>query len=430
MTRLDRRLSRRPARATDVRRARLRRVSVCAWLLVVLALPADAAAQESAARQVASAGPRFSFGGEAAVSMSPEDHGYFNYSADTYTVLRLVRIDGSAQYRPAGWLTLVGDVRLEVGIGEGGWEVRPYALFARIRPWSGAPLDIQAGIIPPVFGAFSRRAYGADNPLIGLPLGYQYVTTLRPDALPASADELLRKRGRGWLVRYPIGNETPDNGVPLSNGLRYPIGVELHAGNGRVEAGVAVTTGNLSNPDARNVGNRPQVSGRVAVRPVPGLVLGASASHGTFLTRSLTDSLGTTGAEGTNDQTGVGFDAEYSGGHWIVRTEGIYSRWRLSPAAPPFIGDPLGAFAIDVEARYKIMPGLYAAVRLDHLGFTEICGSAECLPWDAPVRRVEAGGGYSIRRNMIVKAVYQYNRRDGTFHPTQSLASVQLMVWF
>jgi len=92
--------------------------------------------------------------------------------------------------------------------------------------------------------------------------------------------------------------------------------------------------------------------------------------------------------------------------------------------------DPLRAFAFDVEGRYRILPGLYAAIRLDHLGFSELCGSADCLPWDAPVRRVEAGGGYSIRRNIVVKAVYQYNWRDGTFRPTQGLASAQLMVWF
>ena len=72
-----------------------------------------------------------------------------------------------------------------------------------------APLDIQAGRIPPVFGAFARRTYGADNPLIGYPLAYQYLTSLRPDAVPATADDLLAMRARGWRASYPVGVTSP-----------------------------------------------------------------------------------------------------------------------------------------------------------------------------------------------------------------------------
>ena len=31
----------------------------------------------------------------------------------------------------------------------------------------GTRFDVQAGLIPPVFGRFARAGYGADNPLIG-----------------------------------------------------------------------------------------------------------------------------------------------------------------------------------------------------------------------------------------------------------------------
>ena len=53
---------------------------------------------------------------------------------------------------------------------------------------------------PPSFGAFGRRAYNADNPLIGYPLAYQYLTSLRADAIPATADDLLRMRGARLAV--------------------------------------------------------------------------------------------------------------------------------------------------------------------------------------------------------------------------------------
>jgi hypothetical protein len=427
-----RRPSRPPEPASDVpmraRRAARRRVRrlVCCLLFVV---SGAAAAQDLVPATTANLGSRWAFGGGASMSVAPEDTGYFNYSTGAYSVLRLMRLDGSASFRAGSRVTFVGDVRLQGGIGEGGWQVRPYALFASIRPWSQTPLDVQVGLVPPVFGAFSRRAYGTDNPLIGLPLGYQYVTTLRADALPASADELLSKRGSGWLVRYSIGNPEAEYGVPLADGLRYPAGVEVHAAGRRVEASVAVTTGSSSVPNALDVGWRPQVSARFAARPITGLVLGGSLSNGAFLTRALTDTLGTTG-EGGGDQTAAGFDAEYSRGHLVLRAEAIASWWRLPPSAPPFLPDPLRAFALDVEGRYKLLPGLYVAIRVDHLGFSEVCGTTGCLPWDAPIRRVEAGAGYSIRRNVVLKGAYQYNWRDGARHPRLGLAAAQLLVWF
>ena len=41
-----------------------------------------------------------------------------------------------------------------------------------------------------------------------------------------------------------------------------------------------------------------------------------------------------------------------------------------------------------IEGRYTILPGLYAAARLDHLGFSDITGSTGTREWDAPVTRV------------------------------------------
>ena len=62
------------------------------------------------------------------------------------------------------------------------------------------------------FGAFGRHAYGVDNPLIGQPFIYQYLTSLRSDSLPASADDLVYMKGMGWANNYPIGSETWDHG--------------------------------------------------------------------------------------------------------------------------------------------------------------------------------------------------------------------------
>jgi hypothetical protein len=53
-------------------------------------------------------------------------------------------------------------------------------------------------------------------------------------------------------------------------------------------------------------------------------------------------------------------------------------------------------------------------------------------PWDAPVRRIEVGGGYSLQRNLVLKLSYQYNTRDGgSFLPRLAkFGAAQLVYWF
>ena len=41
---------------------------------------------------------------------------------------------------------------------------------------------------------------------------------------------MLRMRGEGWLVRYPLGNRVPAAGVPLVASLRWDTGVQVRIG--------------------------------------------------------------------------------------------------------------------------------------------------------------------------------------------------------
>jgi hypothetical protein len=50
--------------------------------------------------------------------------------------------------------------------------------------------------------------------------------------------------------------------------------------------------------------------------------------------------------------------------------------------------------------------------------------------WDANVRRVEGAVGYLVRRNVRLKAGYQYNWRDGGRERSIGLAGAQLLYWF
>jgi len=308
--------------------------------------------------------------------------------------------------------------------------ISPYALYARIRPFPTRRLDVQIGRIPPTFGAFARRTYAADNPLVGYPLAYQYLTSVRADALPANADELLRMRGRGWLANYSVGNPAPGPGVPLVSAFRWDTGVQVHTGNDLVDATGSVTTGTLSNPEVTDDNGGRQFTGRVALHPVPGLAVGGSASRGAFVSQSAVRAALSDARAGNFTQTAWGVDVEYSADYNLIRLETVVSRWTLPVVQAPLGELPLSAVATSVEGRYKIHPGLYLAARFDHLGFSDVEGAGGRQSWDAPVSRWEFGGGYSVRRNLVLKLAYQRNVRDGGRVPTLNLGTTQVVFWF
>jgi hypothetical protein len=403
-----------------------------AWMvLVCFACGAERlAAQLLPSEPIAFAGGRVTVGGDVTASIGSKDPGFFNYTDYEHSALRLLRVDVSAAVRMSPHFALLGELRTE---NLGG--VHPYALYLRIRPWTARNIDIQIGRVPPTFGAFARRTYANDNPLIGYPLAYQYLTSLRTDALPASADELLRKRSLGWLVRYSLGEPAAAPGVPLVTAFRWDTGAQVHVTAGMVTATAALTRGSLSNPLFHDDNGGSQAAGRIELRPVAGLIAGASVARGAFVADDAARAAVGDLHDHTFAQTAWGTDLEYSRHYYLLRFESIVSQWDV-PVAPapapqrPLTG-PLRAFSTSAEGRYKIRPGLYAAARYDHLGFSTITSATDTLPWEAPVQRVEVGGGYSIQRNLLLKASYQLDRRDGgVLRRSAKLVAAQLVFWF
>lgn len=404
-------------------------------LAAVLAAAGGAGAQSMPSEPIVFGDGRVTVAGDVSVSYScahsatssgcGEDLGYFNYGSYSQSVLRNFRANVSAAVKAGERLSFLTEIRTD--------NLRrpePYALYVRFRPWPARGFDLQAGRIPPTFGAFARRPYPTDNILIGYPLAYQYLTSLRTDALPASADELIRMRGRGWLSSFTVGDPSPKAGLPIVNGLRWDTGVQAHAGGERLDAAVSVTTGTLANPLVRDDNAGKQVSARVAAQPVQGLLLGVSGARGPYAARAAALSAGLSSTDRSITQTAWGGDIEYSRGYYLVRAEAVLSEWRLPALLAPVIDRPLRALATSVEGRYKLRPGLYAAARWDHLGFSTITGSAGPAAWEAPVTRLETGVGYTVQRNVLLKVAFQHNTRAGGRVPRNVIGAAQLVYWF
>lgn len=391
-------------------------ITAIAATAALLAAPARVSAQSwpdgPLALDLGPAGTLTAGGEVSAVAGARDEDAFFNYTGYEHNALRLVRLALAACWQPTARVALLADVRSE------DFEApRVYALYARVTPFESVPLDVQAGRIPPVFGRFARLTYAADNPLIGYPLAYQYLTSLRADAVPSASEDLLRMRGRGWLASYPIGNRTPGPGLPLVSAFSYDTGVQARYAPGPVDVAAAVTKGPLSNPDGDHDGV--QVSGRVAVTPVTGLLIGASAAKGAWLDERVVPD------EGDYAQTTWGADAEYSRGHWIARAEFVESRWRL-----PYLDDAVRARAAFVEARWRVRPRWYIAGRADRLTFSDIVGDGVARAWDAPVTRLESAVGWYFQRNLVAKAAVQHNWRDGGRVRERTFVSAQVLWWF
>ena len=394
-----------------------------ALLLLCLGAPRAAGGQEILSGPLSIAGGRVVVGTDVSIAFTPQDDtdgAWFNYTDYAHNALRLFRLAVNADVRVTDQISVLTEIRSENGDG-----VKPYALYVRVRPWRNRPIDIQAGRIPPTFGAFARREYGAGNPLIGYPLAYQYLTAVRPDAVPSSAEDVLRMRARGWRPSYPIGSLDIATGMPLITAFRWDTGAQVRIGPPSLNASVAVTNGTTSDPRTVDNNGGKQIAGRLEWRPSPALTLGGSAATGAYVADAALASATLMSGTAHSTQQALGLDAEISRDHWMVAGEFIWNRWQV-----PTIVQTLDATSGFVEGRYKLSPGFFVASRIDYLGFNELTSPLlGTRTWDAPVTRLESGAGYYIRRNLLAKGTYQYNWRDGGLVRTRGLFAAQLHFW-
>ena len=348
-----------------------------------------------------------------------------DYDQDT---MRLAEFALGATFTLHPSAIVTADVRAAGGAGTS-WYVRPSTLLLGLRPLAGLPVTLSAGVMQSPFAHTGRQGYGRDNLLIGLPLVYQYPSSLR---VPAGDGGGGAYGGYGVASDHGAATSGGDGsygygarGLPVIDPRGWNAGVRLDAGGERAGAAVALTRGTLSNPFSRGESAGWEVSGRATAQPVAGLVLGASLARGQYVTAS-------EGREALRE-TAIGADGEYSRGYWLVRAEVVHSRREAPPDADavPGIGEPLNVTGLDVEGRYRLLPGVYLAARVGHLWFAPVPSSGGSAGWDDNVGRFEGGLGWSLSRPILVKLSYQYNRRDGRAAPSElQRAAAQVLVWF
>jgi hypothetical protein len=361
------------------------------------------------------------WGAELAGVFSRQDQdAFFNYTDYEHSTLRQVRMRLMLEARLPARVELLGEIRAENDL------LNAPALFVRWRPWASKPLHLQAGRLPLTIGAFARRAYGSDNLLVGVPLVYQYLTSVRPDALPQSADDVLRMRARGWRPSYPLGSTRLAPGLPLVAYSRGDTGLQAQWTADTWTMAAAITRGTAADPRVRDNNGGVTLSSRVATMRPWGLTAGVSASHGSWIAKDVQALLPASQQQRSTSQTLFGVDAEFARGHWIFRAE-----WWRSRFSVPTLTDTLTANGGFAEARYRFQPRWQVSLRGDRLTFSRLAGQTlASSPWDAPMWRAEAALGYRVSRHLDLRAGYQFNWREAGRVRQRGFPTFQALVWF
>lgn len=403
------------------------RPACCRAALLAAGLAAGAGAAEA---QETVAAPHvaptvFGVGGEFTAALSgPDRTAWFNYTDYDLDVLRIARLRLFGEWRPTRRWSVVGELRTENAD-----TLTAAALYARWQVHDAPGLVVQVGRIPPVIGAFARHAYGRDNLVIGLPLAYQYLTSLRADALPSTIDELLRMRGRGWRPAYQVGASTDASGIPLISGSRWDTGVSTTWTHGRVQAAGAWTLGAPGVPVVRDRNRGRQASARLGAELPAGLAVGISAARGDWIDDEVRQLI-PGGRNRPAAESVAGVDAEFGAGRWLVRHEWWQASYDV-PLAADLSNLRLRARAGFVEARYRFHARWQVAARAERLAFSRVSDAqTAATSWDGDVNRLEVVLGLRASRRTEVRFGYQQNWRTAGRVRVGRYPTLAFIYWF
>jgi hypothetical protein len=287
--------------------------------------------------------------------------------------------------------------------------------YAAIRITDIADLGInfQMGKFDMPFGNLAERRFPSKNFLFGLPLIYEYRMSL-PNQVVNRLD-LLNNRGKG------VGMRLLDFGI-------YDIGAMVYGDAGRLHYAVAGANGTISSTTYHQLNNNSDFNKivRLAYTPMMGLTFGASAAMSAYLADGGKPLPRTTSSNHYQQLIGDA-DVEFSIERFLFNAEGVYSQWTVPLENEDTKLSVVGYYA---EAKYTWFPRFYTAARVSGLIFSKFTLGDIAPRWDNNVFEVEAGIGYHVDRNAILKIVRRETRTPEVIGTRDNLTVLQLAVAF
>jgi hypothetical protein len=281
----------------------------------------------------------------------------------------------------------------------------------RILDFAGLGFNFQMGKFDMPFGNLEERRFPTKNFLYGLPLIYEYRMSL-PNQVVNRVD-VLNNRGDG------VGMRLLDLGM-------YDIGAMVYGDLGRLHYALAGSNGTISSSYGGHLNSNTDFNKivRLAYTPMMGLTFGASAAMGPYLVNSVKPLPRNEGSNHYQQLIGEA-DLEFSRGRFLLNGEGVYSQWTV-----PFenADTKLSAIGYYGEAKYTWFPRFYTAARVSGLIFSHLTVGDISPRWDNNMLEVEAGIGYHLDRNTIIKVVRRETRTLEVTAPRDNLTVIQLAV--
>src|SRR5437870_3593625 len=293
-----------------------------------------------------------------------------------------------------------------------------YAL--RITPWQDGRFSLQIGKFATVVGNWVPRHLSWDNPFINAPLVYENVTAIQDKYAPYSP--LFFVYGPYYYAKYSFN--------PVIWGPSYASGISVAGKLGRFDYAVEMKNASLSSrPESWSVTEsgfeNPTFSGRLGYRPNEAWNFGLSGSEGPYFRREAEATLPPGRGIGDYREFVIGQDASFAWRHLQVWVEFYEARFEV-----PLVGNA-DTFAYYIEAKYKVTPQLFGAIRWNQQLFGEVSDpSGGSIRWSDDLARIDLAAGYRFTSHTQLKFQYSYQRETTGQRNNNHLIAAQLTTRF
>jgi hypothetical protein len=308
-----------------------------------------------------------------------------------------------------------------------GMQVRLDEYLLRYTPLDDSRINIQVGKFGTVVGNWVSRHYSWENPFITAPLPYENLTGIWDSMAPGEVDDLLTWGHVGQYATMDYSDKYMR--VPIIWGPSYASGVAITGALGKFDYAAEMKNSSLSSRpeswDATQVGfDHPTFSGRLGFHPNEMWNVGVSASAGPYLLPVAAPTLPPGHDIGDYREFVLAQDVAFAWHHFELWAEFFETRFQV-----PNVGDA-DIFAYYFEAKYKITPQLFCALRWNQQLYGTVPDGAEQVQWGNDIWRVDAALGYRFNNNIQAKVQYSYNGEDAVYPIGQNLVAVQLTIKF
>jgi hypothetical protein len=322
-----------------------------------------------------------------------------------------------------------GQVRIDRGFDptDEGAEIRLDEYFMRYTPLDNSRINFQIGQFATVVGNWVQRHDSWQNPFINAPLPYENLTGIWDSAAPGEVTTLLYW---GHVTGYDSGDYS-DKYLrnPIIWGPSYASGLSVFGVLDKFDYAAEIKNASLSSrPEAWSVTEtgfeHPTFSTRLGFRPNAMWNLGVSASAGSYFLPEAERTFPPGRSIGDYCELVLAQDVSFAWRRLQIWAEFYEARFEV-----PSIGNA-DTFAYYLEAKYKITPQLFGALRWNQQIFGTIRAEDDRARWGSDVWRVDAALGYRFTNYLQAKLQYSYTCHDAALQVGEQLVAVQLTLKF